>query len=130
MKLLGLDYGDAKIGLAIGDTDSKVASPFKILKNAGWNNLFQDLKLICQKEKIEKIIIGMPINKKSPDQAKRVSDFIAELKEQLNIEVEFQDEQFTTAQASKLINNGKKQDDDIAAMLILQAYLDANFIIL
>mgnify|MGYP001571995610 CR=1 FL=1 len=126
MKLLGLDYGDVKIGLAIGDTYSRVASPFKILKNAGWNNLFQDLKLICQKEKIEKIIIGLPINKKSPDQAKRVSDFIAALKEQLNIEVEIQDEQFTTAQASKLINNSKKHDDDIAAMLILQAYLDKN----
>ena len=126
MKLLGLDYGDAKIGLAIGDTDSKVASPFKILKNAGWNNLFQDLKLICQKEKIEKIIIGLPKNKKSPDQAKRVLDFITKLKERLDIEVEIQDEQFTTAQASKLINNSKKQDDDIAAMLILQSYFDKN----
>lgn len=126
MKLLGLDYGDAKIGLAIGDTDSKVASPFKILKNAGWNNLFPGLKSICQKEKIEKIIIGLPVNKKSPDQAERVSDFIAELKERLNIEIETQDEQFTTAQASKLINNNKKHDDDIAAMLILQSYFDKN----
>ncbi|MFA4872263.1 MAG: Holliday junction resolvase RuvX [Patescibacteria group bacterium] len=126
MKLLGLDYGDSKVGLAIGSTDSKVASPFKILKNVGRNNLFAELKSLCAKEKIEKIIIGMPINKKSPDQAERVSDFITELKEQLNIEVEIQDEQFTTVQASKLINNSKKNDDDIAAMLILQSYFDKN----
>ena len=124
MKLLGLDYGDSKVGLSIGDTDSCVASPFKILKNVGWNNLFQNLKIICQQEKVEKIIIGLPINKKLPDQAKRVSNFIAELKEQLNIEVETQDEQFTTAQAQKMLGNNKKREDDVAAMLILQAYLD------
>lgn len=124
MKLLGLDYGESKIGLALGDTESRVATPFGILKNKGWNFLFKKLKEICQQENVEKIIVGLPVNHlaKSSEQLKRVECFIQELKDYVGLGVESQNEEFTTLQAKKM--SGKEKEDDIAAMLILQSYLD------
>ncbi len=124
MKFLGIDYGESKIGLAIGDTEAKIASPFSILKNKGWNASIKSIKEICLKEKIGKIIIGVPKNLRGPsqEQAEKTKKFIAYFRENIEMPVEEEDEQFTTAQARKLSTKG--DDDDLAAMLILQGYLD------
>lgn len=127
MKLLGIDYGDAKVGLAIGDTESGFASPYKILKNTGRNNLLNELNDICQKEKVETIVIGLPESEvQSPEQLERVKDFITQLELAVAVPIITQDERFTTLQAQKLSRGSKKHEDDIAAMLILQGYLDSK----
>lgn len=124
MKLLGIDYGEAKVGLALGDTESQTALPFQILKNNGRDNLMAEFKKICQQEQVEKIIVGLPLNHQtqSSKQIDLVNDFIRRLAGQIGVSVETQDEQLTTRQARRLAPNG--DEDDVAAMLILQAYLD------
>ncbi|MEK7072454.1 MAG: Holliday junction resolvase RuvX, partial [Patescibacteria group bacterium] len=62
MKLIGIDYGDSKVGLAIGDIESGVATPYGIIRNLGLNNVIGEIKKICDRERISKIIIGIPIN--------------------------------------------------------------------
>jgi len=62
MKFIGIDYGQSKIGLALGDSESGVATPYGVVKNLGWNNAIDQLKGICEKERIEKIVIGIPVN--------------------------------------------------------------------
>ncbi len=124
MKLLGIDYGDSKVGLAIADTESGVALPYIILKNNGWNNLIEELKKIFITERIEKIIIGLPVDKNGneSEQALRVREFSKKLNENTSIPIDYLDERFSTRQAQDL--SPGRQEDDVAAMLVLQNYLD------
>lgn len=127
MKLLGIDYGESKIGLAIGDIESGVATPFGVLKNLGLNNVLDEIKKICQKEGIGKVIVGVPINPLALESAqiRTVENFILQLKEKTGLIVEGKDERFSTQEAQKLIAKNKAQDDDISAMIILQSYFDS-----
>src|SRR4030042_3620401 len=125
-KLLAIDYGEKKIGLAIGDTETKIASPFRILVNN--KELMDKLKEICQKEEIDKIVIGLPVGLKGTNtaQTKSVLNFIEKVKKVLGLEVIEQDEKFSSMYAQKLLKETKAKhlDDDVAAMIILQSHLD------
>ncbi|NCN07161.1 Holliday junction resolvase RuvX [Candidatus Falkowbacteria bacterium] len=127
MKLLGLDYGESKIGLAIGDIESGVATPFGVIKNLGTNNAIDEIKKLCDHERIEKIVIGVPVNPNTLDSEpiRRVEGFIAKLKDKTGLEIIGRDERFSTQEAQKLISKNKSKDDDISAMLILQNYFDS-----
>ncbi|OGY41673.1 MAG: hypothetical protein A2Y67_03925 [Candidatus Buchananbacteria bacterium RBG_13_39_9] len=125
-KLLAIDYGEKKIGLAIGDSETKIASPFRILVNN--KELMDKLKEICQKEEIDKIVIGLPVGLKGTNtaQTKSVLNFIEKVKKVLGLEVIEQDEKFSSMYAQKLLKETKAKhlDDDVAAMIILQSHLD------
>lgn len=127
MKYLGIDYGESKVGLAIGDDESRLALPYKILKNTGWEKLFVDLDDVIRNENIEAIVVGLPLNIKAEasQQTENTKRFFERLKElHPDLVIEFHDERFSSQEAQKL--RPGKQDDDIASMLMLQNYLDAN----
>ncbi len=126
MKLLGIDYGDAKVGIAIADTESGMALPYEILPGQDWNKLIEELKKIIKSERIEKIIIGLPIDTKGKEsiQAERVREFVKKLGEEVDVVIEVLDERYSTQEAQKL--SPGKNEDDISAMLILQNYLDKS----
>ncbi|MDD5489536.1 MAG: Holliday junction resolvase RuvX [Candidatus Moranbacteria bacterium] len=125
--ILGIDYGESKVGLAVGDSETRMAFGYATLEND--KNLFQKLAEIIEKENISKVIIGVAsyINKESSIYpGEKLGNF---LKEKLKVEVEYQDEMFTTREAQRnLIEKGvkgiKKFDDQEAARLILQGWLD------
>ena len=132
MNILGIDYGDKKIGLA--KSAGNTAVPLAIIKKENKSQVLDNIKNICQQEEIEKIIIGVPLSLNTTgeirqvdlqnNQMKKVLSFVDLLKKNLNLPIETEDERLTTQMASKLIKNSKKSDDDVAAMLILQNYLD------
>ncbi len=126
MKYLGIDYGDSKIGLALGDDESKIALPHKIIKNSGQADFIKNLKEIIKLENIEKVIIGLPTNlkKESTIQTLKVKEVIEKIKLELDCEVDFIDERLSSVEAQKLRSG--KRDDDIAAMIILQNYFDSE----
>jgi putative Holliday junction resolvase len=124
MKVLAIDYGLAKIGLAIGESDLKIASPLAIWKND--SHFFDRLKELVATERIEKIIVGMPslgLDGQTGWQ-EQVENFLVQLGDNLNIPVEAVNEQFSTAQAKRLAHGGN--DDDLAAMVFLQTYFDSG----
>ena len=125
-KLLGIDYGERKIGLALADLETKIATPYKILTNS--KDILAKISQICQREEIDKIIIGMPLSLKGTmsKQYKSVVNFINKLKKELDLEIIEQDEKLTSMYAQRLLKETKAKhlDDDVAAMLILQSYLD------
>ncbi|PIR73229.1 MAG: Holliday junction resolvase RuvX [Candidatus Moranbacteria bacterium CG10_big_fil_rev_8_21_14_0_10_35_21] len=128
--VLGVDFGQAKIGLALADMETKIAFAHKTLENKA--NIFQKLSEIVQNKKVEKIIVGMPIHKASDDTAKTVREFIHKLKEEIKIPVELQNEMFTTKMAEEnLKESGAKKiknfDDQEAARIILQSWLEENY---
>jgi putative Holliday junction resolvase len=127
MNFLGIDYGEKRVGLATGNDETKIASPFLILENKGQNFLLEEIKKICEKENVEKIVVGMPLtmaSEKGP-QAKEISRFVDFLKNNLNTPVETEDERFTSSMVDALMaESGVKDRDAVAAMIILQSFFD------
>ncbi len=125
-RVLGIDYGLKKIGLAL--TDGELAEPLIVIgnKKAGQKTLHA-LQLICQKETIEKIVIGLP----ESGLVKEIQKFGSNLGKITGLSVFFQDENLTTQDAIvRMIAAGKsrkarkKDEDAVAAALILQNWLD------
>lgn len=123
MKILGIDYGEKWIGLAISDDGRKLAFPYKTLENN--HSFFSILNKIIEKEEIYKIVIGLPLNKKmkSTAQTAEVENWAGKLAQQINIPIEFYNEIFTTKEAVKA---GAKNQHSAAAAILLQSYLDKN----
>jgi putative pre-16S rRNA nuclease len=126
MKYLGIDYGEKKIGLAIAESEMKIATPFKVIENT--SKLMANISQIIQGEDIDQIIVGLPkgLQGNESQQYQSVIKFIDKLKNKIDLEILTQDEKLTTSFANKLLQGlpKKKADDDVAAMLILQSYLD------
>jgi len=133
MKYLGIDYGESKVGIAVGDDESHMALPYQIIKNPGGEKLFAELADLVKAESIETIVVGLPINTigQSSAQTEKVKKFSEELKEKIAVEVVLHDERFSSKEAHKLGAGSRefrsdKRDDDVAAMIMLQSYLDSN----
>lgn len=127
MKILGIDYGRSKIGLAIAD--GKLAEPLMVLKYKDEKELVKRIKTEIEKGKIEKVVIGVSEGKMAVETEK----FIRRLNKEINIPVEEFDETLTSRDAQSLsiqagINRKKRREmeDAYAAALILQNWIDNN----
>jgi putative Holliday junction resolvase len=125
--ILGIDFGQAKVGLAMSDTETKIAFAYATLKNS--RGLLCELEKIIEKENIIKVIIGIPgylaVKKEESDQ--RSLGKLMEIN--TGVPVAYFEEMFTTkmAQANlkeKGAKNVSKIDDEEAARIILQEWLD------
>jgi putative Holliday junction resolvase len=133
MRILGLDVGEKRIGVAMCDPLGILASPLTQISRTGKQAAIEAILDLVRQYEVERIIAGLPysIDGSLGQQARRVSDFLQKLSERLDIPVETWDERYTTVAAeSKMIEAGirkerrKKQIDAAAAALILQEYLD------
>jgi len=124
MRLLGIDYGESKIGLAIGDDITKMALPFKILKESDMAKQVELIDQTIKVESIDLIVIGLPMSLQQniTEQTEHTQIFIKALKDR-GIEVELEDERLSSKAAQSL---GIKEDDAVAAMQILQTYIDRH----
>jgi putative Holliday junction resolvase len=124
MNLLGIDFGEKKIGLALAT--GPLAEPIGVIKAIrDRQQAIRSIKRICQEQEIEKIILGISEGKT----AEKTKKFAQELGEIIGLPIEFQDETLTTNEAvAKMREIGKKvkDEDAISAALILQAYLDKS----
>ncbi|HLN19393.1 MAG TPA: Holliday junction resolvase RuvX [Patescibacteria group bacterium] len=129
-QILGVDYGDAKIGLAIADLETKIATRLTTLSNN--KGLFEDLIKIIRENEITTVVIGVPSYINSEDVQYPSEDFGYTLKNLLpEIEIQFANEMFSTKIAqTNLIEKGikgiKKHDHEEAARIILQGWLDSK----
>ncbi len=129
MNILGIDFGLSRIGLALADPESKLPVPFEVLKVKDkplWK-VVNEIKGICLKEGVEKIVLGIPEGKIS----REVRIFGRELKELLKLPLDYQDESLTSKDAlGKMITLGEKKktrrekEDAFAAALILERYFE------
>ncbi len=137
MKLLGIDYGEKKIGIAISDERAKFAFPHGVINNTSANLVLNVIKIICDKNNVGRIILGQSLDfKKQPNPImKRVEKFKSFLEERLKIPIEYENEILTTKQAERAIRKSRtgarmkprKKEEKThasAAALILQSYLD------
>lgn len=121
MNILGIDFGLKKVGLAMAV--SPIAMPYMVLRS----DFINRISMICNKEHIDKIVIGVSEGKMAEESKK----FGRELKEKTNLPVEFSDETLTSQDAQRLsIEAGigrkrrKSMEDAYSATLMLQNYID------
>jgi putative Holliday junction resolvase len=123
VKILGIDYGLSKIGLAI--SEGELAQPLMVIQNS--EKTIGEISKICREYQIERLVIGLP----EDNLGERVKEFAGQLLLSTKIIFEFQDETLTTRQAlAKMIEAKKKkkirekQKDAFAAACILEEYLE------
>ncbi len=133
-RLLGLDHGTRRIGVAVADLETGMAFARRAIQR---RNLDHDLALVrelCTSEGVEQVVIGLPLNMDGSEgpQAAAARGFGARLAE-IGLEVVFEDERLSSWEAAeRLAASGRKLDrgsgelDSTAARVILQQYLDAR----
>ncbi|HZY09811.1 MAG TPA: Holliday junction resolvase RuvX [Bacteroidota bacterium] len=132
-RILGIDYGARRIGIAVSDPLRIIAQGITVVENSP--ELHDHLRQLIKEYNIEKIVVGMPLSLKGEQgsQAGKVEQFIAQLKNNFGLEVIEIDERFTSRIAQQTIRSlgvskkrrqMKEKVDQIAAALILQDYLD------
>lgn len=133
MRLLGLDVGEVRIGVAVSDPLGKTAQPTTVIVRKSIQADTEELHKIIKQYQIEKVIVGLPLNLDGSlgVQGKAVKAFAGEVGQKIDIPLEFYDERLTTRVARQVLLEGdisrarrKKVADKLAAALILQGYLD------
>lgn len=129
MRILGIDYGRARIGIALGDTDSRIANAWEVLQNEGMNSSVQKIQNIMKREMAEKLVVGMPRPLRDTslenDQTREIRMFIEALVS-AGMSVDVADEALTSKIADHQAHeSGRKGSrDDLAAAAILQGWLE------
>jgi putative Holliday junction resolvase len=128
-RILGIDLGERRIGIAISTPEGGLAVPLRILDAQGDRSDAQAIYEIAQPEGVERVVLGHPISMDGTTgpQAQRVEEFAQTLREVTGLPVDLQDERLSTAQARRSVKRkGETREpvDDIAAAVILQSYLD------
>ena len=133
-RIVCLDIGDVRIGVAVSDPTGTIASPVEVIKRVGWGPDTQRVRAICDRYRTNRILSGLPLNMDGTEgfQAEKVRAFCAQL-EKAGLHVIYQDERLSTVAAEVLLiegdvsRDGRKQVvDKVAAAVILQQWLDAN----
>lgn len=127
MKYLGVDFGVRKIGTAVGDDGSHVAMPFELIP--GGEDAAERIAVLAKREGVDAFVVGLPIPTEahqSEEQLERTMAFINRLADVSELPVHVVDEQFSSAEARRVQREygATASEDEIAAMLILQAYFD------
>ena len=133
-RILGVDYGEIRIGLALSDNTKRIAFPFKTIKNKNIDILLDVFRKLSFEKNIDSIVIGLPLgmNGKDTPQTKNVRIFSKSISI-LGLPIFFQDERLTSISAKKSLikqnvktGHNKEKIDEIAATIFLQQFLDIN----
>lgn len=136
MRILGIDYGEARTGLAVCDESETVATVIGTVHERDKEKLADKITAVCGEERIQKIVMGLPKNMDGSEgfRAEHTRKFAAMLQARMpELPLEFYDERMTTMVASRFMmegnTKGKKKKasiDALSAQIILQDYLERN----
>lgn len=135
MKIISIDYGDVRTGIAVSDIRGILASPLCVIKESYQPKLVDKIIELINENKAEKIVIGLPRNMDGSygyrcDECRSLGQAIGE---KTDIDVAFEDERLTTVMAHNILSDNnvrgtkrKQTVDAVSAVMILQSYLDKN----
>jgi putative Holliday junction resolvase len=133
MRVLGLDLGARRIGLAISDADGSIAFPLDTLESRG---IGRDIRALCQlieEREVQRVVVGLPLhmNGRRGPEAQRAQDFAERLSEASGLPVDTIDERWTSVEANRALrdtgHSGKTSKavvDSVAASILLRTYLE------
>jgi len=134
-RVLAIDYGRKRIGLALSDELQLTAQPLAIMKRANRREDLRRLRDICRKQGVARILVGHPlhITGEAGEMADEAARFAARLRKELGIEVDLVDERLTSWEAGQIMaeagsSRQRKESslDDVAAAIFLREYLERN----
>lgn len=135
MKILGIDYGEARMGIAASDESEFLAGGVCCVKVKNMRDAVLSASQKAKELNCKKIVVGLPVNMNGTqgERAQRVKMFAQFLQQESGLPIEFTDERRTTMMASTYMNetgtSGKKRKeviDTLSAQIILQTYLDTH----
>lgn len=136
MRVMGIDLGEKRIGIAVSDEFGWTAQGIKTLKNTGKiKDVLEEIRQLARELSVEKIVVGLPknMNGTTGPQGEKAIDFADKISRHLGLPVETWDERLTTVAAERLLVSAdmsrakrRKVIDKLAASIILQDYLNAK----
>ena len=135
MRMLALDHGTVRIGVAVSDELKMIAQPLEFIPAEPFAKFLDRLKEILREKEVESILVGMPRNMDGSygPAALKVQTFVAVLRDALAVPIQTWDERLTSVQANRFLMEGnvrrdkrKEKVDKMAAAILLQSYLDAH----
>ena len=133
MRILALDHGTVRVGVALSDELKLIATPLEFIPAEPFADFLARLKEIIRAKEVELILVGMPRNMNGSygPAALKVQEFVAVLKSAITVPLQLWDERLTSTQANRFLIEGgarraerKKRVDQAAAAILLQSYLD------
>ena len=135
MRILALDHGTKRIGVAVSDELKMLAQPLEFIPAEPFAGFLERLKEILRDKEVDQIIVGMPRNMDGSygEATLKVDAFVAALRNAVTVPIRTLDERLTSVQANRmLIQGGMRRDkrkqkvDQTAAAILLQSYLDST----
>ena len=133
-RLLAIDYGARRVGLALSDPLKMIASPYRTIINNNNTILIEEIETIIAAEDVELTIVGLPLGMagQKTEQTKKVEEFVDKLTDR-GIIIKYEDERWSSVAAKRSmkeqnIKSGHNKDlvDQTAAAIFLQQYLDRH----
>jgi putative holliday junction resolvase len=124
VRVLALDYGAARTGVAVSDATGTIAIPLEVVERAATPTGLARIRAVVDEQAAELVVVGLPLTLRGArgEQAERTDEFVRALRELLDVPVETYDERFTTALAQRGEAGGAPEDARAAAHL-LESYL-------
>ena len=131
-RVIALDVGDVRIGVAISDPTGTIAQPLEVYKRVGYGPDSRYVKALCDRHETDQVLLGLPLNMDGTlgGQAQKAQDFGRVLEEKMGLKVFYQDERRTTVTAESVLISGnvRREDrklyvDKLAAAVILEQWL-------
>ena len=124
MKVLALDYGSARTGVAVSDPTGTLARPLEVVENASTLAGLQHLAELAEREGVEQIVVGLPVTLRGErgSQAEETEAFVSALRTVTEVPIESFDERFTTKLAEA--QPSEAPSDAVAAAHLLSTYLE------
>ncbi|MBZ5528084.1 MAG: Holliday junction resolvase RuvX [Acidobacteriia bacterium] len=130
-RILALDYGRARIGLALADADARIARPLGLIARKNRNEDMRRLREIIREHGVRQIVVGLPLRLDGTpgEMAEEAGRFAERIRKQIGLPVEMVDERLTSWEAAQSGGKNRKQEgkdsvDALAAALILREYLE------
>jgi len=133
MRILALDHGSKRIGVAVSDETKTIAQPLEYIPAEPFAGFLERLRQLIREKEIDLILIGLPRNMDGSygPAAEKVQTFVGVLGGAIPIPIKLWDERLTSAQANRILIQGgvrrdkrKEKVDKMAAAILLQSYLD------
>ena len=134
MRVLALDHGTKRIGVAVSDELKMLAQPLEFIPAEPFSAFLDRLKVLLAEKEVELIVVGMPRNMNGSygPAALKVQEFVATLGRAVAVPIKTWDERLTSAQANRFLieckvrrDKRKEKVDQTAAAILLQSYLDS-----
>jgi putative holliday junction resolvase len=133
MRILALDHGSKRIGVAVSDETKTIAQPLEYIPAEPFADFLARLKQLLAEKEVDLVLIGLPRNMDGSygPAAQKVEAFVAVLRNAITIRVKTWDERLTSSQANRILiqanvrrDKRKEKVDKMAAAILLQSYLD------